>query len=164
MKKKKNYTIVHICVMVLTIVVGAIFIRNTVFAAQNYYLDTHANFVQEYATIVRYEEIYSPKGGRTYSTFYEYEDDGGVYYGLWQRLIKNEEEAKSQVGKKVRIYVDHDLKYHTTNLNFTSSPIWFAGTLALVCIVVFLNSFIRETIFIVRWTKTKRAINKENET
>lgn len=75
------------------------------------------------------------------------------FYGLWQRLIKNEEEAKAQVGKKVRIYVDHDLKYHVTNLNFTSSPIWFAGTLALICIIVFLNSFIRETIFIVRWTK-----------
>lgn len=149
--------------MVLTIVVGAIFIRNTVFAARNYYINTHANFVQEYATIVRYEEMYANNGRRTYSTFYEYEDDGGVYYGLWQRLIKNEEEAKAQVGKKVRIYVDHDLKYHTTNLNFSSSPIWFAGTLALVCIVVFLNSFIRETIFIVRWSKNKKAIKNNNK-
>ena len=84
-----------------------------------------------------------------------------VYSGLWQRLIYDEEEAKAQVGKKVPIYVDHDLKYHTTNLNFTSSPIWFAGTIALVCFLVFINSFVRETIFIVKWIKYKETEDKK---
>ena len=32
--KPKNQTIVHIFIMVVTVVLGAIFIRNTVFAAQ----------------------------------------------------------------------------------------------------------------------------------
>ena len=76
---------------------------------------------------------------KSYSTFYEYEADGIVYSGLWQRLIYDEE-AKAQVGKKVPIYVDHTLKLHTQTLNFSGGAIWFAGTISLVCFVVFLNS------------------------
>ena len=78
---------------------------------------------------------------KSYSTFYEYEADGIVYSGLWQRLIYDEE-AKAQVGKKVPIYVDHTLKLHTQTLNFSGGAIWFAGTISLVCFVVFLNSFL----------------------
>jgi len=164
MKKTGNHTVVHIFVMVLTIVIGAIFIRNTVFAAQNYYINTHANYEKVYATIVRYELTNGRYDyNKSYSTFYELEADGMIYSGIWQRLIYDEEEAKAQVGKKVPIYVDHTLKRHTDNLNFTSGPIWFAGAFALVCIVVFLNSFIRETIFIVRWTKNKKAIKNNNK-
>lgn len=161
MEKPKNHTIVHSFVMALMIVLMGIFINNFVFATKDYYLDTHANYEKVYATIVRYEEIYSPKGGRTYSTFYEYEDDGGVYYGLWQRLIKNEEEAKAQVGKKVPIYVDHTLKYHTKDLNFSSSAIWFAGTMSFVCLAVFVNSFVSEIIFIIRWKKYKKELKMQ---
>lgn len=162
-KKKKNYTIVHIFIMALTIIVGAFFIRASILAAQHYYINTHANYVQEYATIVRYEAVHNRYQGYCYTTYYEYQADGKVYSDICQRNIQDEEDAKAQVGKKVVIYVDHTLKRHTDNLNFTSSPIWLAGSFALVCIVVFLNSFIRETIFIVRWTKNKKAINKENE-
>ncbi|MDE7263635.1 MAG: DUF3592 domain-containing protein [Anaeroplasmataceae bacterium] len=158
-EKPKNHTIIHMFVMVLSIVMMGIFINNLVFAAKNYYINTHANYEKVYATIVRYEEVYANNGRRTYSTFYEYEDDGGVYYGLWHRLIKNEEEAKAQVGKKVPIYVDHTLKYHTTNLNFSSGAIWFAGAIAFASFAVFVNSFVRELIFIVRWKKYK----KENQ-
>jgi len=162
-KKPKNHTIAHTFVMILMIVLSAIFIRNTVFAAQNYYLDTHANYVKEYATIVRYERFGHYSFNKSYSTFYEYEADGVVYYGLWQRLIENEEDAKAQVGKKVLIYVDHNLKHHTTNINFTTSPIWLAGSFSLVCCLAFLNSFIRETIYIVRWTKYKKTINSDDK-
>ena len=156
-EKPKNHSIIHILVMILTIVLGAIFIRNTVFAAQNYYINTHANYEKVYATIVRYELTNGRYSyNKSYSTFYEYEADGMVYSGIWQRLIYDEEEAKAQVGKKVPIYIDHALKRHTDNLNFTSSPIWLAGTFSFVCFVVFLNSFISEIIFIVRWKKYKK--------
>lgn len=144
--------------MVLTIIVGAFFIRASVLAAQHYYINTNANYVQEYATIVRYEAVHNRFQGYCYTTYYEYQADGMVYSGICQRNIQDEEEAKAQVGKKVRIYVDHTLKRHVDNLNFTSSPIWFAGTFALACFVVFFNSFIRETIFIVRWIKRKRLL------
>lgn len=144
--------------MVLTLILGAIFIRNTILAAQNYYIDTHANYERVYATIVRYERYGHYSFDKSYSTFYEYEADGVVYYGLWQRLIYNEEDAKEQVGKKVVIYVDHSLKRHTKSLDFTTSPIWLAGTFSFVCCSVFINSFVREIIFIVRWVKRKKSI------
>ena len=162
MEKTKNHTIVHSFVMALMIVLMGIFINNLVFAAKNFYINTHANYEKEYATIVRYELTNGRYDyNKSYSTFYEYEADGMVYSGLWQRLIYDEEEAKAQVGKKVPIYVDHDLKYHTTNLNFTSSPIWFAGTISLVCFLVFINSFVRETVFIVKWIKYKETEDKK---
>jgi len=117
------------------------------------------NYEKEYATIVRYELTNGRYDyNKSYSTFYEYEADGMVYSGLWQRLIYNEEEAKAQVGKKVPIYVDHTLKHHTTNLNFSSGAIWFAGTISFVCFAVFVNSFVREIIFIVRWKKYKKEL------
>ena len=158
-EKLKNHTVIHIFVMALTIILGAIFIRNTVFAAQNYYIDTHANYEKVYATIVRYELTNGHYSfNKSYSTFYEYKSEGGTYYGLWQRLIYEEEDAKEQIGKKVPIYVDHTLKRNTKSLEFTSSPIWLAGTFSSVCCLVFLNSFVREIIFIVRWVKRKKSI------
>ena len=55
MEKPKNHTIAHSFVMALMIVLLGIFINNLVFAAKDYYLNTHANYEKEYATIVRYE-------------------------------------------------------------------------------------------------------------
>lgn len=161
MEKPKNHTIAHSFVMALMIVLMGIFINGLVSAAKDYYINTHANYEKVYATIVRYERFGHYEYDKSYSTFYEYEADGGVYYGLWQRLIYDEEDAKAQVGKKVPIYVDHTLKRHVKDLNFSGSAIWFAGTLSLVCFVVFLNSFIRETIYIVKLVKYKKLEDKK---
>ena len=76
-------------------------------------------------------------------------------------MIYDEEEAKAQVGKKVPIYIDHTLKRHAKDLNISSGAIWFAGTISLVCFLVFINSFVRETIFIVKWVKYKEMENKK---
>lgn len=92
----------------------------------------------------------TPITGEERIVFYEYEADGGVYYGMWQRLIDDEEEAKAKVGKKVPIYVDHSLKRHRKDINFSSSYIWIAGAISLVCFAIFINSFVRETIYIVK--------------
>ncbi len=163
MKKIKNYTVIHILVMTLAIIVGAGFMNSTVYDIKTYYLDTHANFVHEYATIVRYETVHNRYQGYTYSTFYEYEADDVVYYGLWQRLIENEEDAKEQIGKKVPIYVDHALKRHRKNLDISIIPALVGCIFPLGCFLIFLNSFVRETIFIVRCKKRKKAINSSNK-
>ncbi len=55
MEKPKNHTIAHSFVMALMIVLLGIFINNLVFAAKDYYINTHANYEKECATIVRYE-------------------------------------------------------------------------------------------------------------
>ena len=128
----------------------------------DYNIDAHANYVKEYATIVRYEAVQNRYQGYTYTTYYEYEADDGVYYGMWQRLIEDEEEAKAQVGKKVPIYVDHTLKRHRKDINISSDYIWIVGTISLVCFVVFLNSFVREIIFIVKWKKYKKELQMQS--
>lgn len=148
--------------MALMIVLMGIFINNLVFAAKDYYLNTHANYEKVYATIVRYELTNGRYDyNKSYSTFYEYEADEMVYSGIWQRLIYDEEDAKAQVGKKVPIYVDHTLKRHTQTLSFSSGAMWFAGTISLVCFVVFINSFILETIYIAKWVKYKKSEDKK---
>ncbi|MDE6372893.1 MAG: DUF3592 domain-containing protein [Clostridia bacterium] len=161
--KPDNLTVVHIGIMILTGVVCAIFLVHLVNAIKDYNIDAHANYVKEYATIVRYEEIYANNGRRTYSTFYEYEADNVVYYGLWQRLIEDEEEAKTKVGKQVPIYVDHALKRHRKDMNISSSYIWIAGAISLASFAIFLNSFIREIIYIVRWKNYKQANKSGNK-
>ena len=155
-EKPDNLTIVHICVMILMGTACALFFIHFVTGIIDYNIDAHANYVKEYATIVRYEAVQNRYQGYTYTTYYEYEADDGVYYGMWQRLIEDEEEAKAQVGKKVPIYVDHTLKRHRKDINISSDYIWIVGTISLVCFVVFLNSFVREIIFIVKWKNTKK--------
>lgn len=147
--------------MILTITACAVCINISVASAKSYYTNTHANYVQEYATIVRYEAVRNRYKGWSYTTYYEYRADGMVYSGICQRLIYDEEEAKAQVGTKMRIYVDHSLKYHTTSLKSSIVPIWIAGALSLVFFAVFINSFVREIIYIVRWKKYKQAYKPE---
>lgn len=155
--KPKNNTIPHIFAMLFMLVLGAIFIEGTIFAAKNHYINTHANYVKEYATIVRYEAVKERyHQGYTYTIYYEYEADDGVYYGMWRRLIRDEEEAKAQVGKKVPIYVDHSLKHHTTNPNSSAASIWILSGLVFICFLIFLNSFVRETIYLVKKQRNKK--------
>ena len=155
--KPKN-EIVHIIVIVIMLFVGIFFTRNTVMAYQKYRTEKNANFVQVYATITSYEQYHNRHNtGYTYSTFYEYKSNGGVYYGMWQRLIKDENVAKEQVGKKVPIYVDEELKIHVKSLDdIGTSGVWLAGVLSVISWLIFTNSFVREIIFIVHWIKYKK--------
>ena len=157
--KPDNLTIVHIGVMILMLTACAVCIGISVASAKGYYTDTHANYVQEYATVVRYEALHRRYNkGYIYTTYYEYRADGMVYSGICQRNIQTEEEAKAQVGTKIRIYVDHTMKHHTKSLQNPTVPIWIAGALALASFAVFLNSFVREIIFIVKWKKYKKEL------
>ena len=162
-EKPDNLTFAHVCAMIIAITLCAVCISISVGTAKSNYRYTHGNYVKEYATIVRYEL----SNGRydfdkSYTTFYEYEADGGVYYGMWQRLIYDEEDAKAQVGKKVPIYVDHTAKHHTKSLEVSTAQIWIAAAVALVSFLLFINSFVRETIFIIRWRKYKKASSTQN--
>ena len=160
--KPDNLTIVHIGVMILMLTACAVCIGISIASAKGYYTDANANYVQEYATIVRYEEVYDRNGRRTYTTYYEYRTDDMIYSGIAQRLIKNEEEAKAQIGKKIKIYVDHTMKHHTPSLHTSTAPIWIASILAFVSFAVFVNSFVREIIFIVRWKKYKKELQMQS--
>ena len=82
-EKPKNHTIAHTFVMVLMIVLGAVFISGAVSAYKWYSAHANANYVKEYATLVRYEAIkerYHP--GYTYTVYYEYQADDMIYSGI----------------------------------------------------------------------------------
>ena len=80
MEKPKNHTIAHSFVMALMIVLLGIFINNLVFAVKDYNLNTHANFVQEYATIVRYELTNGRYDyNKSFITFSDYAEEGEVF-------------------------------------------------------------------------------------
>ncbi|MDE6660824.1 MAG: hypothetical protein K2J93_03245, partial [Anaeroplasmataceae bacterium] len=87
--------IVHIIVIVIMLFVGILFTCNGVLAYQKYKTEKNASFVKVYATITIYEQYHNRHtSGYTYTPFYEYESNGGVYYGVWQRLIKDENVAE----------------------------------------------------------------------
>ena len=156
--KPKN-EIVHIFVIVIMLLVGILFTSTTVVAYQKYETEKNANFVQVYATITRYEAVHNRyNAGYTYTTYYEYKSNGGVYYGMWQRLIKDENVAKEQVGKIAIIYVDEELKIHVKSLDdIGTSGVWLAGVLAVISWLIFINSFVREGLFILSWIEYRKG-------
>lgn len=155
--KPKN-EIVHIFVIVIMLFIGVFFTYNTSEAYQKYETEKNANFVPVYATITSYEAVRNRyHAGYTYTTYYEYKSNGIVYYGMWQRLIKDENVAKGQVGKRAIIYVDEELKIHVKSLDdIGTSGVWLAGVLAAISWLIFINSFVREALFILRWIEYKK--------
>lgn len=155
MNKYKKILILHSFILVVMGILGSLAANNLAKAIQYYDKCTHAEFVEEYATIVKYE-VDQRYWYTEYSTYYEYTINEETYYGCWERGLKDEEYAKSQVGKKIVIFVDHKLKLHVLDLNFTTSDIWFATIICAVCWTIFMNSFIRGAKIIYRCLKTQK--------
>ncbi len=123
-----------------------------------------ANFVKEYATVVKYERDLVQSKYILYSTYYVYESTEATYKGCWQANMQSEEEAKAQVGKKVPIYVDHDLKIHTKKLN-KNFKVAFIGI--TTCIIIFSIGLIVSIIIMIRyitnsfkWKKYQESIKE----
>ena len=131
-----------------------------------------ANFVEVEATIIRYDEeiIYTKDNnvpiGTYYSTYYEYKSpDGEIYSACWQARIKTEEEAKAQIGTKVNIYIDHELKLQTKSLEFNKTGIGVGIGFATACLLLSLSLFTYLIVKLVRWKKnslhsTEKANNE----
>lgn len=107
-----------------------------------------ANFVKVYATIDKYDCVLRNGKFLLYSTYYVYESTEGTYEGLWQANLQSEEEAKAQLGKKVPIYVDHDLKMYTkkVNTNYNAS---FIGMTILT--IIFSIGFVGSMVVMIRY-------------
>lgn len=107
-----------------------------------------ANFVKVYATIDKYDCVLRNGKFLLYSTYYVYESTEGTYEGLWQANLQSEEEAKAQLGKKVPIYVDHELNINTKKVtkNFNSA---FIGI--TICTIIFSIGLIVSMVIIIRF-------------
>lgn len=111
-KKPSSVSVtIHLIVMFIMLILG---ISSAFSASENtklFNIYSKGNYVLEYATIIRYEEDIHRGKFIDYVTYYEYvSPDGTIYTGLHEARIKTEEEAKAQIGKKVPVYIDHELK------------------------------------------------------
>ena len=112
-----------------------------------------ANFVEVEATIVEYKEQ-KDYSSSYYVTFYEYKSPNGrIYSGFWQTKIKTEEEAKAQIGKKVPLYVDDELKLQTKSLNVDKTGVIVGVVFGSVCLLVSIGFFTHLAIYFVHWRK-----------
>lgn len=155
---------IHLIVMFIMLILG---IASAFSASENtklFNIYSKGNYVLEYATIIRYEEDIHRGKFIDYVTYYEYvSPDGTIYTGLHEARIKTEEEAKAQIGKKVPVYIDHELKLQKKD--FSLGGTWFYGAMSFICFGIFLNSFIREILNIKKRRRYKQSSKdaKENE-
>ncbi len=119
-----------------------------------------ANFVKVYATIDKYDCVLRNGKFLLYSTYYVYESTEGTYEGLWQANLQSEEEAKAQLGKKVPIYVDHELNINTKKVtkNFNSA---FIGI--TICTIIFSIGLIVSMVIIIRFITNSNKWKKYQE-
>ncbi len=119
-----------------------------------------ANFVKVYATIDKYDCVLRNGKFLLYSTYYVYESTEGTYEGLWQANLQSEEEAKAQLGKKVPIYVDHELNINTKKVtkNFNSA---FIGI--TICTIIFSIGLIVSMIIMIRYITNSNKWKKYQE-
>ncbi|MDE6606023.1 MAG: hypothetical protein K2K85_08395 [Clostridia bacterium] len=117
----------------------------------------NANFVEVEATIVAYKDyiVYNSNTdmpmGIHYSTYYEYRSpNGGIYSGCWQTRIKTEEDAKAQIGKKVPLYIDDELKLQTKSLKDNNTGVLIGGIFGSICLLVSLSLFAYLIIYFVQ--------------
>ncbi len=123
-----------------------------------------ANFVKVYATIDKYDCVLRNGKFLLYSTYYVYESTEGTYEGLWQANLQSEEEAKAQLGKKVPIYVDHELKMYTkkVNTNYNASFIGMTiltiiFSIGLIVSMIIMIKFITNSV---KWKKYQESIKE----
>lgn len=119
-----------------------------------------ANFVKVYATIDKYDCVLRNGKFLLYSTYYVYESTEGTYEGLWQANLQSEEEAKAQLGKKVPIYVDHELNINTKKVtkNFNSA---FIGI--TICTIIFSIGLIVSMVIMIKFITNSNKWKKYQE-
>ena len=107
---KKN----RVLISALLILVALAFIITFIFmwweyASQDIYKYYIENAVEVEATITKYgihDRGYGDSRTTEYWTYYEYESEWGTVYSMHKGTYSNESDAKAQIGKKVKIFID----------------------------------------------------------
>ncbi len=106
---KKNRVLISFLLILLTVafVITCIFMWWE-YTSQDYYKYLIENAIEVEATITRYGIHYYGDYGRDFNfwTYYEYESEWGTVYKMQHGTYSNEREAKAQIGKKIKIYID----------------------------------------------------------
>ena len=165
-KKPYNYFYPHIFAIVIGLIFFALCLHNCILTAKDYNTELTANYQEEFATIVYYKAVLH-KGYTDYTVCYEYEEDGILYTGNYQSRIKTEKEAIEMLGKKVPIYVDHNLKLLSLQPSVEGSQkggIWFLAIATFLMFLLCANSIIRIVRYYVKLNKYNKFVLEQNDT
>lgn len=153
----KNKKARALTITILSFLVFIICFVISIYLLTNYITDKNANYVEEYATVTRYEKV---KRGRNYSytLYYEYiAPDGTEYTGIYLDRIMNFDFVEDKIGFKFKIYVAHELQRHRLDLDFDFTNIIVFAIAAVAILVIFI-AFLQHYFLIVKQIKQQNLI------
>ena len=166
-KTRNSRTVLRVFSIFLLFVAIFVFI-NVSKSVEEQKLYEKANFVEVEATIVTYRghTVYTYDNrfriGESYTTYYQYKSpDGQIYSGFWQARIKTEEEAKAQIGKKVKIYVDNELKLDTKSLDIDKTGVTIGSVFGTLCLLISMSIFIYLAVRFAQWIKNRPLLTEK---
>ena len=168
MEKTRNSRNVLIGISIFLLFVAIFVFINVSKSVEEQKLYEKANFVEVEATIVTYRghTVYTYDNrfriGESYTTYYQYKSpDGQIYSGFWQARIKTEEEAKAQIGKKVKIYVDNELKLDTKSLDIDKTGVTIGSVFGTLCLLISMSIFIYLAVRFAQWIKNRPLLTEK---
>lgn len=148
----KNFFYPHLVAITIGMIFFCFFLQTYILVFNDYKIQKLANYEEDFATIVYYKTVLH-KGYTDYTVCYEYKDGDNIYFGNYESRIKSELDAKNMIGKKVPIYVDHNLKLQTLELNSSDSlktGIYFNLVGIILMFLLCVNSLIRLILYYIK--------------
>ncbi len=119
-----------------------------------YKINSGTEFVKEEATIVYYER--QVDGDLVvYPVYYEFVSEEKLYTGCYLSRITDEDKARSLIGEKVQIFVNHNLEIFTTKLNHKPDQMNFVWIGEVACGALMLFALIKICIYCCKYFKFK---------
>ena len=141
-KVNKKYQDTRIRDLIIIIMTFALFVFCTVMCIRlsvRYHIYTNADYVEEKATIVRYEAEERHNQYIHYNVYYEYiAPNGYKYTGVVVKNVSNFDYVESLIGSEFTIYVDHNLHIQKSDINTNLTTILIYGFGILPSFVAFL--------------------------
>ena len=157
MPLNSKYIGVHLIVIIFSLFLLFGMVVTKISTGNDYKKHINAEFIQVDATIVEYKELeYDEKP--YYATYFEYEcSNGKIYKGFWSNDINSEEQARSMIGTKVKVYFNNEF-FGTYRSEKELKEVYDRESkqkdrnnsginTIVVCSLLFLNSAIRTGIF-----------------
>lgn len=152
-KAPKNFSTLHIAILIVTVVMGTGVLGSSISKENKYQAYENAQFVEVQGEISHYNE-FEKDGSAYYVTYYKYIDaKGREYSDMWQNELYDKAEAEAAIGSAVTLYYDSNLGVLKSMDDLIKVP-KPDHTLNIIVFVIFLtlllNSLVRFIRFIIR--------------
>ena len=140
-----------IAMLAVSALLFAVFFGLSIYSIAKSIITSKANYVVEQATLVRYEKMEDDAtltDEPNYQLIYKFvSSDNVVYEGVWKDYIASEEYAKSKVGAKVAIYVEHNLQEHSVYEVTYKNYLTFFGVPTIVFLIFAIDMIIKIVLY-----------------